>query len=64
MYGDVHDPVVVIELSLGALAMMHVPVHYQDPLYTGLQSFTSAQSDVIEIAVTTSLEAIKMFWWL
>ena len=64
VYGDVHDPVVVIELSLGALAMMHVPVHYQDPLQPSLKSFTGAQSDIIEIAVATSLEDIKMCWWL
>ena len=30
--GNVHDPVVIIELSLGALAVVDVPVHDQDPL--------------------------------
>ena len=36
---DVHDPVVIIELSLGALAVVHVPVHDQDPLQPSLESF-------------------------
>ena len=36
---DVHDPVVIIELSLGALAVVHVPVHDQYPLQPSLESF-------------------------
>ena len=55
MDGDVHDPVVVIELPLGALAVVHVPVHDQDPLQPGLESLAGAQSDVIEVAVATGL---------
>ena len=62
MDGDVHDPVVVIELSLGALAVVHVPVHDQDPLQPSLESLTGAQSDVIEVAVATGLGDINIFW--
>ena len=60
--GDVHDPVVVIELPLGALAVVHVPVHDQDPLQPRLESLAGAKSDVIEVAVATGLRTPKYFW--
>ena len=62
MDGDVHDPVVVIELPLGALAVVHVPVHNQDPLQPRLESLAGAKSDVIEVAVATGLRTPKYFW--
>ena len=56
MNRDVHDPVVIIELSLGALAVVHVPVHDQDPLQPSLESLAGTKSDVVEVAVATGLE--------
>ena len=56
--GHVHDPVVIIELSLGALAVVDVPVHDQDPLQPSLESLAGAESDVVKVAVATGLKDI------
>ncbi len=56
MDGEIEHSLVPVELPLGGLAVVDVPVHYEDALHVPVvQGSPGSQGGVVEVAITADL---------